>query len=100
MARPFACVHADVHRKNMIVNDGVTAFLDWEPALWGDPPLRPGRPHRQDAVPTGRARSRHRPVAIAPDTVAKVFQTRTPPPVQGDAHHSRSHRPQRSFEGC
>jgi aminoglycoside phosphotransferase (APT) family kinase protein len=36
-ARPFVCVHTDVHRKNMIVNNGVCVFLDWELALWGDP---------------------------------------------------------------
>ncbi|MEU5876358.1 aminoglycoside phosphotransferase family protein [Spirillospora sp. NPDC047279] len=36
-ARPSVCVHADVHRKNMIVQDGTSAFLDWELALWGDP---------------------------------------------------------------
>ncbi|TDC74585.1 aminoglycoside phosphotransferase family protein, partial [Actinomadura sp. 7K507] len=35
--RPFTCVHADVHRRNMIVGDGTTTFLDWELALWGDP---------------------------------------------------------------
>ncbi|MBW8485547.1 phosphotransferase family protein [Actinomadura parmotrematis] len=35
--RPSVCVHADVHRKNMIVNNGTAAFLDWELALWGDP---------------------------------------------------------------
>ncbi|MFJ4780251.1 phosphotransferase family protein [Streptomyces sp. NPDC088762] len=35
--RPFAVLHADLHRKNMIVADGVTWFLDWELALWGDP---------------------------------------------------------------
>jgi len=35
--RPFTCVHADVHRRNMIVNGGMTTFLDWELALWGDP---------------------------------------------------------------
>ncbi|MFE2525301.1 phosphotransferase family protein [Streptomyces sp. NPDC059382] len=36
-ARPFVLLHADLHRKNMIVRDGVTWFLDWELALWGDP---------------------------------------------------------------
>ncbi|MFC9973143.1 phosphotransferase family protein [Spirillospora sp. NPDC127200] len=36
-ARPSVCVHADVHRKNMIVNAEATEFLDWELALWGDP---------------------------------------------------------------
>ncbi|MBT2542434.1 phosphotransferase [Streptomyces sp. ISL-44] len=36
-SRPFAVLHADLHRKNMIVADGVTWFLDWELALWGDP---------------------------------------------------------------
>jgi aminoglycoside phosphotransferase (APT) family kinase protein len=36
-SRPFVCVHADVHRKNMIVDEGVSTFLDWELALWGDP---------------------------------------------------------------
>nr|WSX52809.1 aminoglycoside phosphotransferase family protein [Streptomyces sp. NBC_00974] len=35
--RPFAVLHADLHRKNMIVTDDVTWFLDWELALWGDP---------------------------------------------------------------
>ncbi|WP_052863830.1 aminoglycoside phosphotransferase family protein [Streptomyces niger] len=35
--RPFAVLHADLHRKNMIVSSGATWFLDWELALWGDP---------------------------------------------------------------
>lgn len=35
--RPFTCVHADVHRRNMIVDRGTTTFLDWELTLWGDP---------------------------------------------------------------
>ncbi|MBF6206499.1 phosphotransferase [Streptomyces gardneri] len=35
--RPFRMVHADVHRKNMIVRDGRVVFLDWEFALYGDP---------------------------------------------------------------
>ncbi|WP_369143319.1 phosphotransferase family protein [Streptomyces sp. R44] len=37
VSRPFAVLHADLHRKNMIVSDGTTWFLDWELALWGDP---------------------------------------------------------------
>ncbi|MCX4961675.1 phosphotransferase family protein [Streptomyces virginiae] len=36
-SRPFAVLHADLHRKNMIVADDTTWFLDWELALWGDP---------------------------------------------------------------
>ncbi|MFJ9617385.1 phosphotransferase family protein [Streptomyces noursei] len=36
-SRPFAVLHADLHRKNMIVSVGATWFLDWELALWGDP---------------------------------------------------------------
>lgn len=36
-SRPFRLVHADVHRKNMIVDAGVVWFLDFELALWGDP---------------------------------------------------------------
>lgn len=36
-ARPLVCVHADIHRKNMIIDEGRTVFLDWELALWGDP---------------------------------------------------------------
>ncbi|MYV98401.1 aminoglycoside phosphotransferase family protein [Streptomyces sp. SID3343] len=36
-ARPFGALHCDVHRKNLIVCDGRTFFLDWELALWGDP---------------------------------------------------------------
>jgi aminoglycoside phosphotransferase (APT) family kinase protein len=35
--RPFRLVHADVHRKNMILTENGTVFLDWELALWGDP---------------------------------------------------------------
>ncbi|MEU9603427.1 aminoglycoside phosphotransferase family protein [Streptomyces sp. NPDC048057] len=35
--RPFVVLHADLHRKNMIVSGGSTWFLDWELALWGDP---------------------------------------------------------------
>ncbi|WP_330232091.1 phosphotransferase [Nocardia sp. NBC_00508] len=36
-ARPFRMVHADVHRKNLIVRDGRVVFIDWELALYGDP---------------------------------------------------------------
>lgn len=36
-SRPFRLVHADVHRKNMIVTNGRVVFLDWELALWADP---------------------------------------------------------------
>ncbi|MFE4261536.1 aminoglycoside phosphotransferase family protein [Streptomyces sp. NPDC056883] len=36
--RSFRLLHADIHRKNMILTDqGRVAFLDWELALWGDP---------------------------------------------------------------
>mgnify|MGYP001263287881 CR=1 FL=1 len=35
--RPFCLLHSDVHRKNMIITEGRTVFLDWELALWGDP---------------------------------------------------------------
>lgn len=35
--RPFRLLHTDIHRKNLIVRDGRTYFLDWELALWGDP---------------------------------------------------------------
>ncbi|MFJ3902708.1 phosphotransferase family protein [Streptomyces sp. NPDC090025] len=36
-SRPFVVLHSDLHRKNMIVSEGLTWFLDWELALWGDP---------------------------------------------------------------
>jgi hypothetical protein len=36
-ARPFVLVHSDVHRKNIIVHNGRSFFLDWELALFGDP---------------------------------------------------------------
>ncbi|MFF0614149.1 phosphotransferase [Nocardia tengchongensis] len=37
-SRPFRLIHADVHRKNMIIRDGrQVVFLDWELALYGDP---------------------------------------------------------------
>lgn len=35
--RRFALVHADVHRKNIIIQDDRSFFLDWELALYGDP---------------------------------------------------------------
>lgn len=37
-ARPFRLLHADIHRKNMILTpEGQVAVLDWELALWADP---------------------------------------------------------------
>jgi aminoglycoside phosphotransferase (APT) family kinase protein len=37
-SRPFALLHADVHRKNVIIRaSGRCVVLDWELALWGDP---------------------------------------------------------------
>ncbi len=36
-SRPFRLVHADVHRKNVIMAERGAVFLDWELALWGDP---------------------------------------------------------------
>ncbi|WP_052863829.1 phosphotransferase family protein [Streptomyces niger] len=36
-SRPFRLLHADIHRKNIIVGPARTVFLDWELALWGDP---------------------------------------------------------------
>lgn len=37
-ARPFRLLHADIHRKNMILTgQNHVVFLDWELALWGDP---------------------------------------------------------------
>ncbi|MGA5406252.1 aminoglycoside phosphotransferase family protein [Streptomyces lavendulocolor] len=36
--RPFRLLHADIHRKNMILTaQDRVVFLDWELALWGDP---------------------------------------------------------------
>ncbi|MFB7590645.1 aminoglycoside phosphotransferase family protein [Streptomyces sp. NPDC056169] len=36
--RPFGLLHADIHRKNMIITERAdVVFLDWELALWGDP---------------------------------------------------------------
>ncbi|CUU60383.1 AAA ATPase domain-containing protein [Parafrankia irregularis] len=35
--RPFRLLHTDIHRKNIIISDGRSSFLDWELALWGDP---------------------------------------------------------------
>jgi aminoglycoside phosphotransferase (APT) family kinase protein len=36
-SRPFRLAHCDIHRKNMILNEGHVVFLDWELALWADP---------------------------------------------------------------
>ncbi len=36
-SRPFRLVHADLHRKNLILDGRHTWVLDWELALWGDP---------------------------------------------------------------
>jgi hypothetical protein len=35
--RPFRLVHADVHRRNILMSPRGAVFLDWELALWGDP---------------------------------------------------------------
>ncbi len=36
--RPFRLLHADIHRRNMILTpEKRVVFLDWELALWGDP---------------------------------------------------------------
>lgn len=36
--RPFALLHGDLHRHNIIVrDDGELSILDWELAMWGDP---------------------------------------------------------------
>jgi aminoglycoside phosphotransferase (APT) family kinase protein/cellobiose-specific phosphotransferase system component IIA len=35
--RPFRLAHTDIHRKNIIVHEHTSYFLDWELALWGDP---------------------------------------------------------------
>jgi len=35
--RDYQLVHADLHRKNIIVQRGGAVFIDWEFALWGDP---------------------------------------------------------------
>ncbi|MFE9968074.1 phosphotransferase family protein [Streptomyces sp. NPDC005525] len=34
--RPFSVLHSDLHRMNMIISGGLTWFVDWELALWGD----------------------------------------------------------------
>jgi aminoglycoside phosphotransferase (APT) family kinase protein len=37
-SRPFALLHGDLHRHNVIVrDDGELALVDWELAMWGDP---------------------------------------------------------------
>lgn len=36
-SRPFHLLHADLHRRNMIVTGHGVVFVDWELALWGDP---------------------------------------------------------------
>lgn len=35
--RPFCLLHADVHRRNILVGESGVSVLDWELALWGDP---------------------------------------------------------------
>ena len=35
--RPFRMLHADVHRRNILLASSGAVFLDWELALWGDP---------------------------------------------------------------
>ncbi|MFB7590646.1 phosphotransferase family protein [Streptomyces sp. NPDC056169] len=58
VSRPFTVLHADLHRKNMIVSDGLTWFLDWELALWGDPMYEIGiHFHKMDYPPDQRART-------------------------------------------
>jgi aminoglycoside phosphotransferase (APT) family kinase protein len=35
--RTPACLHADLHRGNILIRENSCVFLDWELALWGDP---------------------------------------------------------------
>lgn len=35
--RPFRLLHADIHRRNILMSSRGAIFLDWELALWGDP---------------------------------------------------------------
>lgn len=35
--RTFRLLHADVHRRNIVMSARGSVFLDWELALWGDP---------------------------------------------------------------
>ncbi|MEW2522185.1 aminoglycoside phosphotransferase family protein [Actinacidiphila alni] len=38
LSRPFALIHGDLHRHNLIVRaDGGLTIVDWELAMWGDP---------------------------------------------------------------
>ncbi|MEU6213558.1 aminoglycoside phosphotransferase family protein [Streptomyces sp. NPDC047023] len=54
--RPFRLLHADIHRKNMIMCEGGrVAFLDWELALWGDPVYDlADHLHKMSCTPTDR----------------------------------------------
>ncbi|WP_244221361.1 phosphotransferase [Streptomyces nigra] len=36
-SRPFALLHTDVHRANILVHRGRVAVIDWELAMYGDP---------------------------------------------------------------
>ncbi|MGH4027223.1 MAG: phosphotransferase family protein [Pseudonocardiaceae bacterium] len=36
-SRQFRVLHADVHRRNIVLSSRGAVFLDWELALWGDP---------------------------------------------------------------
>ncbi|MDI2130891.1 phosphotransferase family protein [Yinghuangia seranimata] len=66
--RPFAVLHADLHRKNMIVSGGATWFLDWELALWGDPVYELGiHFHKMDYPDDQRAEVRRRWRARLPE---------------------------------
>ena len=55
-ARPFRMLHTDVHRKNMLIADERTYFIDWELALWGDPVYDLAVHLPQDGVLADRAR--------------------------------------------
>lgn len=35
--RAFCFLHTDLHRKNIIVENGIVKVIDWEHLLWGDP---------------------------------------------------------------
>ncbi|MGW7270545.1 HAD-IA family hydrolase [Streptomyces sp. NPDC054864] len=37
MSRPFCLLHTDVHRANVVIDEGELVVIDWELAIYGDP---------------------------------------------------------------
>ncbi|MEV0578248.1 aminoglycoside phosphotransferase family protein [Streptomyces sp. NPDC050392] len=71
-SRPFRLLHGDIHRGNMISDDGRTYFLDWQLALWGDPVYDlADHVHKMFYTPADAKRAVDQWAEVAPDSCGR-----------------------------